>query len=245
MTGPHHLEFPRNPSVGAVTRVGYFVVRVGDRVFGRRRMLRCLLDVARLTRRLAFEEAGRVYGHDFHSVAKGVTPEMLGAVLPSGGTVLDLGCGNGRWSREAAAVASRVVGVDHNADLIEEAKRLTDSPKVDYFAGDVADTPNGPFDVALVIHLLEHVADPVSLLNGLRGVARAILVEVPDFEADSLNVARLWAGRPFSSDGDHVREYTEQMLRSHLADAGWQSAAVFRRGGSVVAQALPANGSAE
>jgi SAM-dependent methyltransferase len=164
--------------------------------------------------------------------------DFLKDLLPAGGSVLDVGCGIGLWTREAASVASRVVGVDHNARSIEEARRLSSTlSNVSYFVGEATSTPGAPFDVAFVIHLLEHIDEPVELLAQLKRVAATLVIEVPDFTADSLNVARLWLGRPFDSDADHVREYTPDVLQRQLSSVGWTVSSVTQRAGSIVALA--------
>jgi hypothetical protein len=54
------LEFTRQKRVGTGTRAAYALTRVLDRLIGNKRVLARLLDLSRLMRRLAFEEAGRV-----------------------------------------------------------------------------------------------------------------------------------------------------------------------------------------
>jgi len=73
-------------------------------------------------------------------------------------------------------------------------------------------------------------------------VARRLLVEVPDFESDPVNLARLAQGRDFSSDGDHVREYTERTLVEALVKSGWHVEWRRKRGGAIVALALARHG---
>jgi hypothetical protein len=94
--------------------------------------------------------------------------------------------------------------------------------------------------VALLSNVLEHVDDPDLLLRQVRRLAHTVIVQVPDFEADMVNRLRLKLGRPFYSDGDHVREYTVTMLRAHLERNGWTPRRIQQRGASIAAAALRA-----
>jgi hypothetical protein len=99
------------------------------------------------------------------------------------------------------------------------------------------------FDLCLIVHTLEHVdrAAVGPLLAAARRAAAALAAEVPDVEADALNVARFALGRPYHGDADHVREYTPAALAADLAAAGWAVRSLDRRGGSVLAVAGPAH----
>jgi SAM-dependent methyltransferase len=132
----------------------------------------------------------------------------------------------------------RVVGVDHDAGALEVARSRTSFANVEYRLGDARDVVGGEaFDVALLIHVLEHIVDPAGFLDSLHGVARRLAVEVPDFENDPVNLPRLTVGVSFASDADHVREYTERTLLDTLAASGWEVESMRKRGGVIAAVA--------
>jgi hypothetical protein len=62
------------------------------------------------------------------------------------------------------------------------------------------DFPDRSFDVGLLIHIIEHIDDPDFLLSSLQKLVNTLIVEVPDFESDSLNLVRLKLGSPYYSD---------------------------------------------
>jgi hypothetical protein len=97
--------------------------------------------------------------------------------------------------------------------------------------------PGLRFDLVLLFHVLEHIDDVDALLRDLTLVAARVLVEVPDFDSDPLNYARLRLGRSFYSDSDHVREYTAPLLERQLSRAGWKVTRLEVRRGSIVAAA--------
>jgi SAM-dependent methyltransferase len=191
------------------------------RLFGRRRVLLMLLNASRVSWRLAFETATEYYGEDFMSETYALPRKRLSEWVPEGARVIDIGCGSGRVARLVAERAEAVVGVDRNPDHIGLAQRYANPPNVFFKVGDADRELDGEYDLALVIHLLEHLDDPDAFLTRLRSVASRVIVEVPDFRADALNIARLELGADFSTDADHVREYTPAVLADQLARNGW------------------------
>lgn len=99
--------------------------------------------------------------------------------LPSGATVLDVGCGPGTITADLATrvTPGRVTALEHTApalDLarVEIARRgLT---TVDFAVGDVhaLDFPDDSFDVVHAHQVLQHVGDPVQALREMRRVTR-------------------------------------------------------------------------
>lgn len=235
-----HLTFARRKPRSIGISVAYRLVRLVRIVLGPQRALRLLLNAAWLFHRFAHEASIAVGGDEFRCTAFGLTPERLAAVIPQGGTVLDVGCGLGRWSRAAATTASRVVGVDYDAGLIAAARRRATESHIEFRVADITEPlretlGDERFDVILLLHVLEHVERSGELLQEFSALGTQLIVEVPDFEADALNHVRLALGTRFYSDADHVREYTGEMLRDELETSGWHVTNMERRGATVVA----------
>ena len=90
------------------------------------------------------------------------TLELLGDVR--GLRILDLGCGEGGYSRELAARGSRVVGVDGSARLVAVARRrAADSgQQIEFLRGNASSLEQimaGAFDVVLASMVLMDVED--------------------------------------------------------------------------------------
>jgi ubiquinone/menaquinone biosynthesis C-methylase UbiE len=77
-------------------------------------------------------------------------------------SLLDFGCGSGLWSRYLYTEGARYVGVDRNPNMIEAARtRWASEPSrafvlCDVLAGEPLPFPNGDFDVAVTIAVLQH-----------------------------------------------------------------------------------------
>jgi len=97
--------------------------------------------------------------------------------LASMGTVLDVGCGVGRWSRRLASHGGRVTGVDLSPTMVAEATRRTEiaglSRQCRFQVGDVTrlDLPER-FDTVWCVTVLQHLIDEAELLRAVRCLAR-------------------------------------------------------------------------
>jgi SAM-dependent methyltransferase len=95
------------------------------------------------------------------------------AQLAAGDRVLDVGCGAGQLTREAArrvAPTGRVLGVDLSAPLVELARSRTDDPAVSYVVGDaqVDPVPDPPYDVVVSRFGVMFFDDPVAAFGNIR-----------------------------------------------------------------------------
>ncbi len=150
-----------------------------------------------------------------------LTPDRLREWTPAGSHVIDIGCGKGRLVRALADHAGWVIGVDYYEPHIQIARSIPHPDNVTFKVADARSLDAERYDAALLIHVLEPIDDPVELLSELKHVSPLLIVEVPAFDRDVLNVVRWRMGLDFSSDSDHVREYTQPMLADQLCAAGW------------------------
>jgi 2-polyprenyl-3-methyl-5-hydroxy-6-metoxy-1,4-benzoquinol methylase len=110
-----------------------------------------------------------------------LTFDYLGSL--DGERVLDIGCGSGPYLAEALKRGARhVTGVDPAPRMLELASQrvsqLRMEGKVNLVEGYFPQTcPGGPFDVAIVMGLMDYVEDASGFLRSLRSVItrRAVL----------------------------------------------------------------------
>jgi len=98
----------------------------------------------------------------------------LAALLPSGLTVADLGCGTGELLQALAPAVERVIGVDQEAAMLAVARqRCADQPNVELVHSGLEDLPlpDDSVDAALCMLVLHHVDD---IEASLRQVARTL-----------------------------------------------------------------------
>jgi SAM-dependent methyltransferase len=229
------LSFAQTKRRFLYLRLSYRLKALFQKLVGARRLLRFCLNASWLLRRFSFELSCEVFGSQFQEAALALSAEDLSRWIPPQGTVVDIGCGTGRWCRTASRYARQVVGIDYDAGYIEAAQSFSDVPNIEYIAGDVAVELKGrKFDTGLLIHVIEHIPDADTLLHSLHDVVDTLLLEVPDFESDCLNVVRQKLDCPYYSDGDHVREYTASILRDQLDRTGWTICHSKNRGGAIL-----------
>jgi SAM-dependent methyltransferase len=131
--------------------------------------------------------------------------------------VLDVGCGMGGMLLPFRFHGCRVIGCDYGQEYADRGRSMG----IDIRAGGPeAAASDGPFDLVLLSHVLQHVADPVAFLTSIAALLKPdglCYVEVPGL----MNLAQ-WYG------GDLLRylqnanrwHFTADTLRATLRRAG-------------------------
>jgi len=233
---PCSFPLSRRKVVPLWVRLAYLLNRT-LRILGGDALLHFWLNTAWISNRMAVESCFLTREAEFRKLGFALREESLAKWLPEGATVLDIGCGTGEWSRIAAKYASRVIGTDYESEYIRR-NQSNCPPNVSFILSDAtAGIPEGQFDVALLIHVVEHIENPLALLREIRAKAKRLIIEVPNFEATPLNFIRYEIGCPFFADGDHVCEYRPCGLIELLTASGWHVQTMECRSGSVLVMA--------
>jgi SAM-dependent methyltransferase len=172
-----------------------------------------------------FDHRGR---HDLFT-RFALTFERLGDLTGKRG--LDIGCGSGPYLAEAIRRgAAHAVGLDPAPGMLELARRrierLGQLEKVTLLEGCFPDTvPPGPFDFAIIIGVLDFVADPVAFFRALRPIlAGKAAVSFP---------GKHWLYTPIRRFRYRMRNcpvyfYDEHQIRSIGRQAGFRSVEVIK-----------------
>ena len=139
--------------------------------------------------------------------------------------VLDVGCGAGDNARRLMELRSdrSIVGITHSAAEAEIARQhCTDVLVADLNAGIPAGV-GGPFDAMIFSHVLEHLADPVRLLDSLLPHLRpdgAIVISVPNVLEWRTRARFMRGDFAYADDGildrTHLRFYTYRTAAREL-----------------------------
>jgi SAM-dependent methyltransferase len=144
-------------------------------------------------------------------------------------TVVDVGCANGAHTLVAARHCRRIVGFDYDVRHLAIARRTARERGLGhahFFAWDVTRAfpfPDGSFDAALFLDVIEHLVPRAAVLREIHRVLRPggrLLVSGPN--RDTAWRRRLRAAGLFAySDPDHKVEYTCDEFLAELAAGGF------------------------
>lgn len=140
------------------------------------------------------------------------------AGLKSSGRMLDVGCGNGATIRAFGQVAPgwTKAGTEFDGKYRAEVESIPNTEPL--HVGSVQEVP-GTFDVITMIHVLEHIVDPVDVLTTLRGMLASgglLLIEVPHHPANPFELLI----------ADHRSHFTADSLVRALSAAGYEIVSV-------------------
>ena len=128
---------------------------------------------------------------------------------PPGARVLDFGCGRGKFLDVLQGCGWNTFGIEPAMDAaFSRHQRLTTVPA------------EPTFDLVIVHHVLEHVMNPLALLQQLAAATRPhgyLFVAVP-----RLDTLPLHGDYRYVLSRVHITAYTRTCLETLLARAGWQ-----------------------
>ena len=130
--------------------------------------------------------------------------------------LIDFGCGEGNDTRLLAPYVKSIIGIDHNAKVLEIAKNLTNEKNVTYINKNIHEwlpNSNEKYEIAICSHVIEHLDSPVNFLTNCKNFFKYIYVEVPDNDQDEHSFLRVQSGLdPLFNDADHIWEFKRKDL---------------------------------
>jgi SAM-dependent methyltransferase len=143
---------------------------------------------------------------------------------------LDVGCGDGRLTRELDAAALTLADVSRVA-LERAAARLPSAATVELEPDAPFPLGDGAFDLVLSAETIEHVRDVQLFLSEIRRVLR------PGGELALTTPSTPPFVRPEDPLSPHLRRFTRHTLARVLGDLGFELRSLERRTGTLLARA--------
>lgn len=139
-----------------------------------------------------------------------------------GGQVLEVGCCTGTLLNELQERGMHCIGVEPNS-FAARFGRETFGLTIHVATLDELDLDESSFDVVLLLHVIEHLTDPISVLRNIRRILRPgglLIVETPRYDTLSF---RLFGRRERNIvDNWHLYFYTTNTLLKSLEEAGFE-----------------------
>ena len=165
----------------------------------------------------------------YFEIANPEIPTILGQ-LPRNLKVLDVGCGSGMHGAELTRILQhKVTGVDLSGPSIEKAKKRLAAASV----ADVTAPERYPFfgrerfDVILFSDMLEHLTDPLDVLNrhlALLAPGGHVVISIPNVAIWNVRLGLLFGKFNYTDTGTldrtHLRFFTRRTLDGFVDQAG-------------------------
>jgi SAM-dependent methyltransferase len=141
----------------------------------------------------------------------------------SSANTLDVGCGDGALLSELhrRGFGGRLTGVEITQAAVAIARDRPELDAISLYDGESLPFAEGEYDLGILSHVLEHVADPPALLAEVARCCEAVLVEVP-LEANLS--ARRGAKRDHAAEVGHLQRLDRAGARAIVAEAGLSAA---------------------
>lgn len=175
-----------------------------------------------------YEEEKSAFARFVDNVWRGVVKRRLDLALQvlnplAGKTVIDVGCGSGRYCfAYAEKGAKRVLGVDFAEGMIDLAnqhnRKLALTAQCEFRTGAFPAAAGGEkFDASTAMGFFDYIADPVYIISEMRKVTRETMVmSFPKRWEWRIPIRRL----RFLKSGCPLFLYTEKSIRKIMAEAG-------------------------
>lgn len=149
--------------------------------------------------------------------------------VPAQGKLLEIGCGQGNFLRQAANRGFDVTGVEYSQFACERARaNLEGRGRVLQGEITVLAPEAAAYDVCVLCDVIEHVRDPAAFLREIFRLLRpggVLLVVTPSLDSWS---ARALRSRWMEYKAEHLFYYAPETLRRQLAGAGFGDVAIKR-----------------
>ena len=154
---------------------------------------------------------------------------LAAAGVPPRGQLLEIGCGQGNFLRQAANRGFDVTGVEYSQFACERAREnLEGRGRVLQGEIGILSAESGAYDVCVLCDVIEHVRDPVAFLRAIVRLLRpggVLLVVTPSLASWS---ARVLGSRWMEYKAEHLFYYAPDTLRRQLTGAGFAEVSIQR-----------------
>ena len=167
-----------------------------------------------------FREAGQSYGVLESHISSQIKWLDSRGLLENQSCVLDVGCYEGEFLSKLPTYVKKY-GVDIDEPAIDRARKKFSSENSEFYHGafETFEYKGNAPDTIVMFHVLEHVANPVRVLDKLKQISKSstnLIIEVPIIENGKTNDINGF----FSIQ--HATHFSRNSLKNCLKKAGWK-----------------------
>jgi len=143
-----------------------------------------------------------------------------------GGSLLEIGCGDGDFLIEAEAAGYSVTGVEYAPAACEQARTRLKRGEVLCGELETAGLPDSRFDLCVLSDVIEHVRDPISFLREIHRLLKpggGIFIATPSLASWS---AKLLSKNWMEFKPEHLTYFDPQTLETALFRTGYHQVIV-------------------
>jgi SAM-dependent methyltransferase len=137
----------------------------------------------------------------------GLTPRLI----------VEIGCGDGSLLAELSGTGATLDGFELSENAARQARERGVARRVEAYDGEHVPADDDAYGLAVLSHVLEHVPQPLPLLEEAARVAPHVLVEVPLEDNPS---ARRPSKRRLAAEAGHLHAFNRAALQALIREAG-------------------------
>lgn len=153
--------------------------------------------------------------------------ELLDSI--SHATILDIGCARGYLGAKLRERDNVVVGLDISASVVAQARDVLDEAYVaDIEQALPTEVASRQFDAVVMAEVIEHVFDPVDVLQRVASVVKpggVLILTTPNFLKWTHRLKFLFGAFRYSDQGaldfGHIRHFTYAYLKEVIRETGF------------------------
>jgi SAM-dependent methyltransferase len=208
--------------------------------FGRAFSVKIAARLHWIFRHLAIATASNAYGIEFlNSRSAIIQGDFLKLYISQGDSIVDVACGTARYFPTISEISgAHYLGIDSSS--LHISRNIAKHPRGQFKQANCLEKEVIPkCDVIIASHFIEHLENPLQFLLLIKERCSKLIIEVPDFFSDPINLVSHNLNTPWWSDSDHQREYSEITLENLLIEADFKIINRKIFGGTIGVVAVP------
>ena len=149
--------------------------------------------------------------------------QFIQKIISKKSRVLEIGSGHGFFLEIMKTNGFDIIGYDISKEKRKYSKKITNVPVYDININSEISLGN-KFDIVVLFHTLEHIADPITLLKNIKKLLKPkgkILIEVPNSDDFHLKLNKFY--KEFYWERAHIHYFNPKILKNVIRKSGFKN----------------------